>query len=207
MEIGALLRAARHGAGISQEELARRARTSQPTIAAYEAGRSTPRLDTLERLLDASGFDLALEARPRIRRGAEPIANVAQSITELLAHEGQESAWRRLIDFVDDVRGSSPPGGRSLVADAPKTTGDRRFDAAIAGVVELLCAEGGMPAPEWTNDPARFVEPWWFVSELPGFEAMAFRDSPLELARHGVFVNEGAFASASRRRVRKTKDD
>jgi transcriptional regulator with XRE-family HTH domain len=195
MEVGPILRAARHGAGISQEELARRAQTSQPTIAAYEAGRSTPRLDTIERLLDACGYDLALDARPQVRRGAAAIVDVAKRIAGLLALDDQESAWRQLLDFVDDVRGSSPPGQRSLVAPVPESTGDRRFDAAIAGVVELLCAEAEVPAPEWTADPTRLVEPWWFVSRLPGFEAMALRDSPLELARHGVFVNEGAFTS------------
>ena len=195
METSAILRAARQGAGISQEELAERARTSQPTIAAYEAGRSVPRLETLERLLDACGYDLALDVRPQVRRGAAPMAKVTRQIKAMLAVEGKESAWRRLLDFVDDYRGSSRPGQRSLVADAPPLIGDGRFDAAIAGLVEFLCAEAGMSAPEWTDDPARFVEPWWFVSGLPGFEAMALRDSPVGLARHGVFVNEGAFAS------------
>ncbi len=90
------------------------------------------------------------------------------------------------------MRGSSTAGKWSLVQDAPPLCGDRRFDAAIASLVEQLCIEAGMAIPAWTEESERFVEPWWFVSGLPGFEAMALRDSPVSFARHGVFVNEGA---------------
>ena len=87
---------------------------------------------------------------------------------------------------------SSPAGMWSLVQDAPPLCGDTRFDAAMAAIVEQLCTEAHLAIPEWTDEAGRFVEPWWFVSGLPGFEAMALRDSPIAFARHGVFVNEGA---------------
>ena len=91
-------------------------------------------------------------------------------------------------------RAAHPRAGQAfLVEDSPELCGDARFDAAMAGLVELLCDEAGLPWPGWTSAPERFCEPWWFVSGLPGFEAMAFRDSPIELKQHGVFVNEGAF--------------
>ena len=50
-----LVRDLRERSGASQRELARRAGTSGPTIAAYEAGSKEPRLSTLERLAEASG--------------------------------------------------------------------------------------------------------------------------------------------------------
>lgn len=59
-----LLARVRRVAGLSQGELARRAGTSRPTVSAYEHGRKSPSLDTLERLLDAAGYQLY--ARPRI---------------------------------------------------------------------------------------------------------------------------------------------
>ncbi|HEX8082201.1 MAG TPA: helix-turn-helix transcriptional regulator [Jatrophihabitans sp.] len=69
MEVGMkgaeLLTRARRTAGLSQDELARRARTSRTAISAYEHGHKSPSLETVERLLDSSGYDL--EARPRIR--------------------------------------------------------------------------------------------------------------------------------------------
>jgi transcriptional regulator with XRE-family HTH domain len=50
-------------AGLSQEELAARARTSRTTISAYEHGRKSPTLATASRLLATAGFELAAEPR------------------------------------------------------------------------------------------------------------------------------------------------
>lgn len=64
-----LIREARVRAGLTQSELARRAGTSQPTVAAYEAGTKTPTVATLDRLLEAAGAEVRAEprgpARPR----------------------------------------------------------------------------------------------------------------------------------------------
>jgi transcriptional regulator with XRE-family HTH domain len=56
-----VLERARHAAGMSQSELARRASTSRPTLSAYENGRKSPTLATLERLLAETGFALTIE--------------------------------------------------------------------------------------------------------------------------------------------------
>lgn len=48
----------REGTGLTQSDLARRAGTSQPTIAAYEAGTKSPTLRTLERLAASVGLEL-----------------------------------------------------------------------------------------------------------------------------------------------------
>jgi transcriptional regulator with XRE-family HTH domain len=56
----ALLVAARRAAGLSQDALARRAATSRPTLSAYEHGRKVPSLATVERILEATGFELTL---------------------------------------------------------------------------------------------------------------------------------------------------
>lgn len=53
-----LIREARVAAGLTQSELARRAGTSQPTVAAYEAGDKVPTVATMERLLDVAGVRL-----------------------------------------------------------------------------------------------------------------------------------------------------
>jgi predicted nucleotidyltransferase/DNA-binding XRE family transcriptional regulator len=53
-----LIKQARTGAGLTQGELARRAATSQPAIAAYEAGVKIPTAATLDRLLRAAGNEL-----------------------------------------------------------------------------------------------------------------------------------------------------
>lgn len=192
MSVNAVIRDARHRAGLSQVELAMQAGTSQPTLAGYESGRLLPRLDTLMRILESTGHELVFQAVPKVRRGAVAMSEVSIEIREILREEGDAGAWRRLLDFVDDFRGSSTAGKGWLVEEAPPLCGDMRLDAAMAAVAEQLCLEAGIAVPDWVNETGRSVEPWWFVSGLRGFDAMALRDSPIAFARHGVFVNAGA---------------
>jgi len=55
-----LLFVVRRSAGLSQRELARRARVPQPTIAAIEAGRRDPRVGPLAKLVDGCGWELTM---------------------------------------------------------------------------------------------------------------------------------------------------
>lgn len=66
-----------------------------------------------------------------------------------------------------------------------------RIDALVAGIVDVLYSEEFLAPPPWTQEEERITSPWWFIAGLPGFEAMAVRDTPYALARHGVFINEG----------------
>lgn len=63
MHTADLLRQARHAAGMSQGELARRARTSRPTLSAYEHGDKSPTLETAARLLAEAGFELTVSPK------------------------------------------------------------------------------------------------------------------------------------------------
>jgi len=56
----ALLRASRTRAGLTQAEVARRAGTTQPVVARLEREGANPRLDTLERVIAATGHSLEL---------------------------------------------------------------------------------------------------------------------------------------------------
>jgi len=69
MRTPGLLRYARRAAGLSQRELARRSGIPQPAIARIESGRTSPRSDTVERLLNACG--LRLELAPAAGRGVD----------------------------------------------------------------------------------------------------------------------------------------
>lgn len=59
-----LLEQARVNAGLTQEELARRAGTSRPTLSAYEHGRKSPTVATFARILSEAGWNLA--AQPQV---------------------------------------------------------------------------------------------------------------------------------------------
>ncbi len=56
-----LLMQARKSAGLSQRELADRAKTTQAAVARIEGGHTSPTLSTLARLINAAGFDLHIE--------------------------------------------------------------------------------------------------------------------------------------------------
>lgn len=58
-----LLEAARVARGLTQEALARRCGTSQPSLSAYERGAKSPTLAVLERILRCLDFELTLNER------------------------------------------------------------------------------------------------------------------------------------------------
>lgn len=62
-----LLEAARLARGLTQEAVARRSGTSQPTLSAYERGSKSPTLAVVERILHTLGFDLGLQPRVTFR--------------------------------------------------------------------------------------------------------------------------------------------
>jgi transcriptional regulator with XRE-family HTH domain len=73
VDAAVILHTVRERAGISRRELARRAGTSPATLAAYEAGRITPSVATLERIVHAAGFEVELDLLRRVEpldRGA-----------------------------------------------------------------------------------------------------------------------------------------
>lgn len=60
-----LIQEARTRAGLTQRELALRAGTAQSVVARVERGRGSPTLETLVRLLAATGFNLDVELVPQ----------------------------------------------------------------------------------------------------------------------------------------------
>jgi transcriptional regulator with XRE-family HTH domain len=66
VDAASTLRRARLGARLTLRALAERANTSHATLAAYEAGRTIPRVDTLDRILRAAGYaaDITTSGRP-----------------------------------------------------------------------------------------------------------------------------------------------
>jgi transcriptional regulator with XRE-family HTH domain len=179
---------------LTQVQLARRAHTAQSVVAAYESGARNPNLATLERLLDACDHQIDIVIHPRTRRGAASLAELAPTIAEDLGAGEEQNALRLLFGFADDFRGSPRPGRIALIATEPPPTGDRRFDAVLAGAAEFFAAEGDIQAPDWVNGEQRFVEPWWFVASRPAFHAYTLAHTPAVFVRHGVFIAREVFS-------------
>ena len=87
-----LLVSARSSAGLTQRDLARRARTSQSVIARIESGATSPSWKTLEHLLKCAGFDLQAVLRPRrllrprapSQRGARDRSHMLDDVARIL---------------------------------------------------------------------------------------------------------------------------
>jgi transcriptional regulator with XRE-family HTH domain len=93
---GAAVREARARALLSQRELARRARTSQSVVARVERGQTNPSLNTLMRLLAATGFGLQLEL--------VPAAAATDPVIEAYKRDIDRSLLRRNLEKPVDER-------------------------------------------------------------------------------------------------------
>ena len=69
-ELAEAVRLRREELGWSQRQLAERAGMSQPGVARFEAGGTTPTLPLLERLAEALGLTLTVSLSPQQRRSA-----------------------------------------------------------------------------------------------------------------------------------------
>jgi len=68
-EASKLLQSARERAGMTQRQLAKKARTAQSVVARIELGETSPSWSTLVRLLKAAGFNISAGLR---RIGVDP---------------------------------------------------------------------------------------------------------------------------------------
>lgn len=105
MSAGSLLAYARRKSNLSQRELGRRAGATQATISRIEDDLVSPRFDTLERLLDACGFQL--QAIPRRGVGVDRTA-----MHELLGATPARRA-RLLAEEARNLEKLRPPRRRS----------------------------------------------------------------------------------------------
>lgn len=126
-QAGDLLRRARSGAGMSQAELAARAGVAQSVISAYEAGRRQPALPTLARLIEAAGYDLAVDIRrrpTRLTRLSGPVGRkVRRKRLELVAAAAAHDVTNLRV-FGSVARGEDRPDSDvDLLADLPSGMG------------------------------------------------------------------------------------
>ncbi len=145
-----LIREARSATGMTQTELAKRARTSQSAIAAYESGAKIPTVATLERLLRAAGTELtAIPTRggQRTTRLSRLLHERRQRIVEVAAdHHASnvrvfgsvargEETDRSDVDLLVDME-----PGRSLLDQVRL----RRALSQLLGVEVDVVATGGL---------------------------------------------------------------
>lgn len=190
MTSSTLLRAARGAGGLSQRALADKAGIPQPRIADIEAGAHDTTVGRLEELLAPLGQRITF--LPSERR---PVWEAAVAVADAVADADERRAWREVIQLSDDLNASDGAVRVALSVAEPPPTGDLRYDALIAGVVDHWLSRGRLPRPTWVRAPERTLEPAWDVEPLPELRAAARETTPRAFARHGVFVAASEFES------------
>ena len=175
-----VVRRARLAAGLTQEELATLADTSQSAVAAYETGARQPSWSVLQRIVGASGHRIELELR------ADPAVFRLTDLADQIAMEAEDSVRLRLV--FEFLRGAADDGVPLplLVAAEPRSTGDVRFDALLAAIAEDLCVHGGLRPPSWVHDDERCAR-WAVVDQRPAVCA-----GPRRSCTHPRHIGAGA---------------
>jgi hypothetical protein len=55
---------------------------------------------------------------------------------------------------------------------------------------EHLAIAHDIERPAWTVEPTRFLDRFWFVSEVPGFRAVSISQALAAFRRRGIFIPE-----------------
>jgi transcriptional regulator with XRE-family HTH domain len=98
----ALIRTSRKAAGLTQAELARRVKVTQPVIARLEREGANPRLETLDKVIAATGRSLEL--------GAGPAAGIDETmlVADLkLTADERLRAFESMYDFAKRFGGAA----------------------------------------------------------------------------------------------------
>lgn len=94
-------------------------------------------------------------------------------------------------EFLDEFALRADADSRvEAVDESPPATEDPRHDAFLGALAEHLALAHGFQRPAWSIEPARFLDRFWFVSDVPGFRAIAIAQTPAAFRRRGVFLPE-----------------
>lgn len=107
-----------------------------------------------------------------------------------LAGESFELAARELLDELALLRDDEQR--RRAIVEEPRPTGDPRHDAYLGALGEHFALRFGIDRPPWVTRPQRFLDRFWFCSDVPGFRATAIAQSPAAFRRRGIFIAAGA---------------
>lgn len=164
------VRSLRERAGVTQALLAGAAGTSQPTIAAYEAGRKSPRLDTLHRLAEAVGLEAFIAFhRPMTREERRSLALHRVIARHLVDHPAPTLAQARATLATMTAGGSA---NSALLREWAVV-----LDRPVPAIVEMLLD----PAP-WARE-LRHTTP--FAGILSPAERRGVYDQFRESERQG----------------------
>lgn len=120
----------------------------------------------------------------------------AESLTQTLAGVARRTLagedFRFAVrEFLDEFALRSTDQLRSAaIAERPESTGEARYDAYLGALAEHIAVAHDLERPLWAVEPNRFLDRFWFLSDVAALRATAIAQSPAAFKRRGVFVPE-----------------
>ena len=74
----------------------------------------------------------------------------------------------------------------AALLDPPSLTGQRRWDALLAAVVEHIARLHGHAVPAWVDEPARFLQVPWVIARVRAIGLDSVLYAPGAFVRHGA---------------------
>jgi hypothetical protein len=123
---------------------------------------------------------------------SHPPARLTQTLAGVARRAAAGEDFRHAVrEFLDEFSLRADSSSRAeAIAERPHAAGDPRFDAYLGALAEHLAAAHGLRRPHWSVEPDRFLDRFWFVSDVAGFRAVSLAQAPAAFRRRGVFVPE-----------------
>ena len=186
------LRARRFAAGLTAKQVARAAGTSETNVAAYERGAKKPSAKIAERLLAAVA---AGKGSPVHAHRLVTVPGAAAGIRAGIRDGWPTEDLLRIVrECINNSAWLETPLDRAIFFARPSTTGDPRWDALLAGVVEHLFREAGREPPAWVVEVGP-IESEWYVVSIPGMYDWTAENAPEPLARRKVMLDRYSLES------------
>lgn len=157
VKVGQLVNGVKGSTGIPVRKLAADAHVAASTITRIQAGVVDPTVNTLEKILDAAGFDLRIEA---IRHDTHRRPRLADLADKWTLRDGRVrvdwTSWRALLDEL----ALHPERTPDAIYLEPPPAGTPMIDALLAAVAEKLADDAGMSRPHWTTQVPPLEAPY-----------------------------------------------
>jgi transcriptional regulator with XRE-family HTH domain len=189
-DAAAVIESAVAALGVSKLELALRSGVDAATISRFANGRRMPSLGSIDIVLRPTHHQLV--SIPS--RGATAIATGAE-IRNAVRRDDHQSALRAFVQFNDDLLRENGALRVGLTLGEPAPTGDRRWDSALAALVDYRLSSDGLPHAPWVDDTDRILDDPW-IYDGTDYSARHDREiTPPQFLRRGIIINPAELQS------------
>lgn len=174
---------------MSVRRLAAAAQVSASTVHRIERGRMHPTVDLLERLAQAAG------ARLRVEAETDSAASVVGLGRGIAARAPRTSPVALAAELVGRFWAAGEDERLRMISGEPRPTGDRRWDAFLAALAEWLAVTAGLDPPAWVRAPDRFLGTGWWVTPMRAMRAWEYAGAPAAFKIRGVYIHRDSLTN------------